>query len=131
MWPGFAARAAALAACWVWRAWFVVGWGMKRVPGPRRVVVSFQFVGFGVEDRIWAPVWLGSSWWLSLERDWVLGGFDDDGRGRVDLRILVRGEKSDGRGCFGCCWGEKNRSSVCQRGVSNSLVALLARMVSQ
>lgn len=32
---------------------FVAG-GMNMVPGPRRVVVSFQFVGAGLVEGIWA-----------------------------------------------------------------------------
>lgn len=54
MWFGSAAWAAVLTACCVARArWFVAG-GINRVPGPRRVVVSFQFVGVGLIDGIWA-----------------------------------------------------------------------------
>lgn len=52
---------------------------------------------------------------------------------RVDLSRLVIGEKSDSRLAWfiGGWRGEKNKSSVCQRGVSNSSEPLLALIVSQ
>lgn len=49
-----------------------------------------------------------------------------------DLSRLAIGEKSDSRLEWFLGWrGEKNKSSVCQRGVSNSSELLLALMVSQ
>lgn len=51
---------------------------------------------------------------------------------RVGLSRLVIGDKSDSRLWFiGGLSGEKNKSSVCQRGVSNSFDPLLALIVSQ
>lgn len=51
----------------------------------------------------------------------------------MDLSRLVIGEKSDSRlvWVIGGWRGEKNKSSVCQRGVSNSSEPLLALIVSQ
>ncbi len=54
MWSGFAARMVIFVARWRSRAWGL-SWGVtKRVPGPRRVVVSFQFGGLDEELVIWA-----------------------------------------------------------------------------
>ena len=51
---------------------------------------------------------------------------------QVDLSRLVIGEKSNSRLGWFLGWrGEKNKSSVCQRGVSNSSELLLALIVSQ
>ena len=51
---------------------------------------------------------------------------------QVDLSRLVIGDKSDSRlWVIGGFSGEKNKSSVCQRGVSNSSEPLLALIVSQ
>lgn len=48
MWSGLLSRAVCFAFFWAARACGVEGVGMKRVPGPRRVVVSFQFGGVEV-----------------------------------------------------------------------------------
>ena len=52
---------------------------------------------------------------------------------QVDLSRLVIGEKNDPRLVWfiGSWRGEKSKSSVCQRGVSNSSEPLLALIVSQ
>lgn len=84
---------------------------MKRVPGPRRVVVSFQFGGLGEDVFIWIwDLFSGSGsdlFWRVIEVNFVTG-------------VSVE-----------CTWGEKKRSSVCQRGISNSEDGLSARMVIQ
>jgi hypothetical protein len=120
---------------------------MKRVPGPRRVVVSFQFVGLGEEDVIWTEGGRGILAFVSVveravDRLFLLGlprfESDDD----VRLWTLVAPEKEGSRERRWDCdldWGwrllgetgEKKRSSVCHRGMSNSSEPWLARIVSQ
>ena len=64
---------------------------------------------------------------IGVERSWFVVG-----PVQVDLSKLVIGDKSDSRLWFiGGLRGEKNKSSVCQRGVSNSSEPLLALIVSQ
>lgn len=112
MWSGFLARAVCFADFWAVRACGVEMVGMKRVPGPRRVVVSFQFGGVGIDVDGVGCFW-GFICGLRILDSWKK-------RVRFEGVVVVAG---DG--------GAKNRSSVCQRGMSNSCVALLARMVSQ
>lgn len=114
MWSGFLARAVCFADFWAVRACGVEVVGMKRVPGPRRVVVSFQFGGVGIDIDVVGWFW-GVICGLRILGSWK-------NRVRFEGVVVVVG---DGDG------GAKNRSSVCQRGMSNSCVALLARIVSQ
>jgi hypothetical protein len=128
MWFGFLARAVCFADFWAVRACGVETIGMKRVPGPRRVVVSFQFGGAGVSIAalgvgidVDVVVWFwGFICGLKILDSWKK-------RVRFEGVVVVVGD-GDGGGGDG---GAKNRSSVCQRGTSNSCVALLARIVSQ
>jgi hypothetical protein len=103
---------------------------MKSVPGPRRVVVSFQFVGFELAVMTCAK--------LEMDRKFIdsalVPNTFDFRHGtlpipRGALIILCNGESRDEGG--GWLVGEKNNSSVCHRGTSNSWDPLLARTVSQ
>jgi hypothetical protein len=120
---------------------------MKSVPGPRRVVVSFQFVGFGEELVIWTEG--GTGCCLVAEPNVIDDRFsllffpncerDDDDRLWNLVAFEKEGSRERRRWCLAWEWdwgplggpGEKNRSSVCQRGVSNSSEPWLARIVSQ
>jgi hypothetical protein len=127
-WSGFLARAVCFADFWAVRACGVETIGMKRVPGPKRVVVSFQFGGVGVSIAVLdvgIDVDVVGWFWgficvLRILESWKK-------RVRFEDVVVVVGD-GDGGGGDG---GAKNRSSVCQRGMSNSCVALLARIVSQ